>query len=161
MFYIKDICLLLKRYISNCIFVKLNLNYQRVKTKNMAIQFKMVPKRNMLSAENTVNYYPCAISQGEVDLDKLAAIVASRSTISPADCYGVIHGLSEVIAQMLMEGKIVKIEKFGSLKITLQGTPASNDEDLGKKHIRKINVIYKPAKELMRKLKGATFKRVR
>ena len=121
----------------------------------------MVPKKNILVSPPEIKYYPCAVSQGEVNLDDLAQIIASRSTVSRADCYGVIYGLTQVIGEMLSEGKIVKIDSLGSLKITLQGTPADTEEELGKSNIKKVNVVYKPAKELKNSLNRITFKRIR
>ena len=127
----------------------------------MPVKYKMVPKKNILVLPPEIKYYPCAVSQGEVNLDDLAQIIASRSTVSRADCYGVIYGLTQVIGEMLSEGKIVKIDSLGSLKITLQGTPADTEEELGKSNIKKVNVAYKPAKELKNSLNRITFKRLR
>jgi predicted histone-like DNA-binding protein len=127
----------------------------------MAVHFKMVPKKNMQVSPAEVKYYPCAVSQGKVDLNTLANKVASQSTVSKADCYGVIIGLTHVIANELADGKIVEIDRLGSLKLTLQGTAADNESDLGKSNISKINIVYKPSKELKRKLTKTTFKRIR
>ena len=48
-----------------------------------------------------VKYYPCAIHKGEDDLESLAEIVASRSSMSKADCYGGLgyENQQEVIVQ--------------------------------------------------------------
>ena len=127
----------------------------------MSVKYKMVPKKNSLVTPPEIKYYPCAVSQGEVNLDDLAKIIASRSTVSPADCYGVIYGLTQVIGEMLSQGKIVKIASLGSLKITLKGTPASTADALGKSSIKKVNVVYKPAKELRITLNSTSFKRIR
>ena len=127
----------------------------------MAIHFKMVPKKNMQTSPPEVKYYPCAVSQGKVDLDDLARKVAMQSTMSVADCYGVIVGLSKVIAEELTDGNIVAIDHLGTLKLTLQGTAADTQEELGKSSISKVKVIYKPSAKLMDRLMGITFKRIR
>lgn len=127
----------------------------------MPIHFKMVPKKNSLVTPPTVQYYPCAINQGEVNLDDLAQLIASRSTMSRADCYGVIYGLTQVIGEMLSQGKVVKIESLGSLKVTLQGTPAATDTELGKANIKGVNIVYHPSKELKQTVKKTSFTRIR
>lgn len=127
----------------------------------MAVQFKMVPKKNMQVSPPETKYYPCAVSQGKVDLDILSNIVASQSTMSRADCYGVIVGLTQAIAMELAKGNIVEIDHLGSLKLALKGTAADTEEELGKKTITKVNVVYKPSKELKEKLNEITFKRIR
>ena len=127
----------------------------------MAIHFKMVPKKNDLVSPPQTKQYPCAIHKGEEDLDSLAEIVASRSSMSKADCYGVIIGLTEVIAEALAAGRIVRIDSLGSFQITVQGTPADTLEELGKANIKSVKIKYNPSKRMKIKLEGLTFKRVR
>ena len=121
----------------------------------------MVPKKNNLATPPQIKYYPCAIHNGADDLDSLADIVASQSTISKADCYGVIMALTKAIGESLAEGRIVRINSLGTFQITLQGLPADSPEDLGKANIKGAKIIYKPALNLKKKLKGLIFNRVR
>jgi predicted histone-like DNA-binding protein len=127
----------------------------------MPVEFKMIPKQNNLVSPPEVKYYPCAVSQGQVDLDDLAKIIASRSTISRVDCYGVIIALSEVISESLADGNIVKIDNLGSFQLVLLGTAAETKDPLGKSNIKGAKISYKPSKELKNKLKRITYKRMR
>lgn len=42
----------------------------------------MIPKRNSVVSPPEIKHYTCAANKGEVNLDDLARIVASRTTIS-------------------------------------------------------------------------------
>jgi predicted histone-like DNA-binding protein len=121
----------------------------------------MVPKKNILVSPPQIKYYPCAIHGGEEDLDSLAEMVASRSTVSKADCYGVIIGLTEVISEALAAGNIVRIDSLGSFQITVQGTPADTLEELGTANIKGAKIKFNPSKRMKSKLKNLVFKRVR
>ena len=57
----------------------------------------------------------------EDDLDSLTDIVASQSTISKIDCYGVIMAFTKVIGESLSDGRIERIDSLGSFQITVQG----------------------------------------
>jgi predicted histone-like DNA-binding protein len=127
----------------------------------MSVQFKMIPKQNNLASPPEINYYPCAVSKGEVSLDDLAKIIASRSTMSRADCYGVVMALTDVIGEALANGNIVKIENLGTFKLNLLGTPAATAEALGKSNIKGAKINYKPSRELKDKVKRITYKRMR
>jgi predicted histone-like DNA-binding protein len=127
----------------------------------MAISFKMVPKKNNLASPPETKYYPCAVHNGEVNLDRLASIVASQSTVSRADCYGVIIALTQAIGDSLAEGRIVKIDDLGTFQITLQGLPADSPDDLGKSSIKGPKIIYKPSRNMKQTLKQLTYKRIR
>lgn len=127
----------------------------------MAVQFKMVSKQNNLVSPPEVKYYPCAVSVGEVNLDDLARIIAGRSTMSRADCYGVIIALSDVIGESLSNGNIVKIDNLGTFQLVLQGTAAETEDALGKSNIKSAKINYRPSKDLKSKMKRNTYKRMR
>ena len=127
----------------------------------MAVQFKMVLKQNNLASPPEVKYYPCAVSQGEVNLDDLSKIIANSSTMSRADCYGVIMAMSEVIGQQLLQGRIIRIDNLGTFSLTLQGTAADSPEPLGKSNIKKAKMLFQPSKDIKEVLKKIEFKRVR
>lgn len=127
----------------------------------MAISFKLTGKKNPMTTPPEIKYYPVAIHDGEVTLDYIAKRVAMRSTISEADCYGALIALTEVIGEELSDGKIVKLERLGSFQVTLQGTPADSDKDLGKSNIKGARIVYKPSKEMKRTLAKLQFKRMR
>ncbi|MEM0543673.1 HU family DNA-binding protein [Flavobacterium sp. j3] len=150
----KDVPLSIKSSTSFDIFVITKLFF-------MPVQFKMIPKQNNLVSPAEVKYYPCAVSKGSVDLNDLAKIIASRSTVSRADCYGVIIALSEVISESLSDGNIVKIDNLGTFQLRLLGTAAETNEPLGKSNIKEAKISYKPSKELKDKLKRITYSRMR
>lgn len=127
----------------------------------MAVPFKMVPKRNVLVSPPVVKYYPVAVAAGSVDFDYLCDKVARRSSMSPADCYGAIIALTDVIGEELLQGNIVTLEHLGSFRLTLKGTPADSETDLGKSNITEAKVIYKPSKIMSRVIRGAKFRRLR
>ncbi|WP_333600208.1 HU family DNA-binding protein [Flavobacterium sp.] len=127
----------------------------------MAVQFKMVAKQNNLVSPPEVKYYPCAVHQGETNLDMLASFIADSSTMSRADCYGVIMALTEAISYALKQGQIVRIDNLGTFQLTLQGTAADDPEALGKSTIKDTRIVYRPAASLKRDLKTITFKRMR
>ena len=121
----------------------------------MSVQFKMIPKKNNLVSPPEVKYYPCAVSQGEVNLDDLARIVASRTTMSRPDCFGVIMALSDVIGESLANGNIVRVDNLGTFQLTLTGTAADTEETLGKSNIKEAKINYRPSKELKNRMNSA------
>ncbi|GAA4053008.1 MULTISPECIES: HU family DNA-binding protein [Flavobacterium] len=127
----------------------------------MSVQFKMIPKQNNLVSPPEVKYYPCAVSKGEMQLEDLAKIISGRSSMSKADCYGVIMALSDVIGEALSNGNIVKIDSLGTFQLILQGVAAETEQVLGKSNIKGAKISYKPSKELKSKIKRITYKRMR
>lgn len=127
----------------------------------MSVNFKLVAKKNSLTNPPEVKYYPCAVSKSEEDLNSLTATISSRSSMSKADCYGVIIALTEAIGEALTDGKIVKIESLGTFQLTIKGTAAETIDELGKANISAAKIIYKPSNDLKKRLKNITYKRIR
>lgn len=127
----------------------------------MAVQFKMVAKQNNLVTPPQTKFYPCAVSKREIDLESLSQVIASRSTMSKADCYGVVIALTEAIGEALADGSIIKIKSLGTFQLTLQGTAADSIESIGKSTIKGAKIVYKPSKEIKDKLKSLDFKLIR
>ena len=124
----------------------------------MPVQFKMVAKQNNLASPPEVKYFPCAVSNNEVDLDNLADIISYQSTLTKADCYAVIIALTEAIGESLSNGSIVRLDSLGTFRLTLQGKGNITPDDLGKSNIIGAKVKYKPSKNINNKLKGITYK---
>ena len=95
----------------------------------MSISFKIMPKKNSLVSPPQIKYYPCAIQDGEDNLQSLTDILSSQSTISRADCYGVIMALTKVFGESLSEGRILRIDNLDSFQITLQGLPSESPDE--------------------------------
>ncbi|NCO63725.1 MAG: hypothetical protein GW839_10100 [Flavobacteriales bacterium] len=64
----------------------------------------MVAKQNNIATPPQIKYYPCAVSQGTIDLERLADIISSRSSLSVSDCYGVLMAMTGVIGETLAQG---------------------------------------------------------
>ena len=127
----------------------------------MSVQFKMIPKQNNLVTPPEVKYYPCAVSKGEMQLNDLAKIISEHSSMSKADCYGVVVALSDVIGESLSDGKIVKIDALGTFQLILKGTASETEDALGKANITGAKISYKPSQELKKRVKQITYKRMR
>ena len=127
----------------------------------MAIAFKMVPKQNNIVSPPQTKYYPCAVSSGAVDLEYIAEVISSRSTVSAADCYGVLIGMSQVIGEELSKGNIVKIDRLGTFALTLKGKGTDEPELLNKSSILGAKMLFKPARNFKQVLKNLKFKRLR
>ncbi|MCF8274678.1 MAG: hypothetical protein K9I95_12685 [Flavobacteriaceae bacterium] len=126
----------------------------------MSVQFKMVAKQNNIATPPQTKYYPCAVSKGTVDLEYISKIIAGRSSLSEADCYGVMIAMSDVIGQTLAQGQTVKIDSLGTFALSIKGSAADSPEILGKNHIKGARILYKPSPRLKKFLKYLSFKRL-
>jgi nucleoid DNA-binding protein len=74
--------------------------------------------------------------------------------MSKADCYGVIIALTKAIGDSLSNRSIVKINSLGTFMLTIHGSAADTQDDLGKSNILEAKVILKPSNNIKNKLKN-------
>nr|WP_315149649.1 HU family DNA-binding protein [uncultured Flavobacterium sp.] len=127
----------------------------------MAISYKMVLKKQNMLTPPIEKYYPCAIHEGVDDLDSLSDRIASKSNISPADCYRIVMSLTKEIEESLAMGRVVNIFTLGSFKINVNGVGVDSAEDIVKDEIKGAKIIYRPSKNLNKKLGQLTYKRIK
>jgi hypothetical protein len=68
---------------------------------------------------------------------------------------------TDVIGEVFSQRRLVRKDNLGSFQITLQGTPAETEEELGKANIKNAKIIYKPSRIMKVRLKQLTYKRLR
>ena len=127
----------------------------------MAISYKMVLKKQSMVTPPIEKYYPCAIHEGMDDLKSLSDKIASKSNIHPADCYRIVMSLTKEIEESLAMGRMVNIFTLGSFKINVNGVGVDSAEDIVKDEIKGAKIIYRPSKNLNKKLGQLTYKRIK
>lgn len=106
-------------------------------------------------------YYPCAIHEGMDDLESLSERIASKSSINKADCFRIVMSLTKEIEESLAMGCVVNIFTLGSFKINVNGVGVDSPEDSVKDEIKGAKIIYKPSKNMNKKLSQLTYNRIK
>jgi predicted histone-like DNA-binding protein len=125
----------------------------------MAVPYTIVPKKNNLVSPPVVKYHPIAVSREVIDLDQLAKRVSQASSMSAADCYGVIIALTEQMAYELEYGNILKIKSLGTFQLTISSSGALTPTEPIGPHIKGARIVYKPSKELKEKIAKVKFEK--
>ncbi len=127
----------------------------------MAVPYRMLPKKNNLVSPPEVKYYPIAVGRDVVDLEQLAKKVSLASSMSEADCYGVIIALTEQIGDELADGNIVKVDRLGTFQLTISSGGVSSIAEAIRPHIKGTRINYKPSKKLKEKTANLNFEKIR
>jgi predicted histone-like DNA-binding protein len=83
------------------------------------IQVKRVQKVNPQAPEGPRKFHARALLSGVANLDELALLSAKQSSLSKADCYGVIIALLDAIVYRLNEGDKIELGHLGDFKISV------------------------------------------
>lgn len=103
------------------------------------------------------NYYASVKASGEDSLNDVIRKVEAISSASGADVTIVIHSLMEVMQRSLEEGRIVKLGRMGSFRISVSSKGETDPAKINARSVRRSRIIYQPDKELKPWLDGLKF----
>lgn len=127
----------------------------------MSIKYKLSQKGEPgVAGGGTKKWYASVVTDGEMSTDDLVKAIEKFSALSEADIKGVIIALENVIQDALADGKIVRLEKLGTLYPRISSEGVTNKQDfIAKSHIRATKVLYKPGNRIANAMKNASFER--
>jgi len=106
----------------------------------MSLLFNVVEKPNPQTREK--KWYATPKLTGKRDLHDLSQDIAQVSSLSQGDVYNVIVNLCEQLPKWLMEGDSVKLDGFGSFRISFSSNGEVNKDDVTANSIKDIYVLF-------------------
>ena len=94
-------------------------------------------------------YYPVAVTVGKpVETKEVAERLSQISTVSRSDVAAVLGDLPAVLADLMKQGKSVRLEGLGTFRLTLDTVGVENEADFDlQKQLKAVRVQFTPAKE--------------
>lgn len=124
----------------------------------MSVSYKVVSKKpGGIAGENAPKYYPMVTSREMANLNEVCERIAERSTFSRADVVGVVQSLIDLLPELLLDGKNVRLDGFGIFSIHASGQGKDQPEEVTARDITKLKMSFLPDKQIKKKLKEATF----
>ena len=115
----------------------------------MAIKFKAIEKGQPgVAGGGQKKYYASIVNSGEATVDELVKGIEKFSALSEADILGVIVALENVIQDKLADGKIVRLDKLGSLYPSLSSEGVEKQDELTSLKIKEVTINYRPGVRL-------------
>ena len=126
----------------------------------MAIPYFSYKITSPLSLEKTGKYHARVKTRGEVGLRDLAERISQISSLSIPDTVGVLEAFIQVIPEALLDGYRIKLGDFGIFTTTLSSEGAESPTSFKTSMIKKTNILFKPGKYIMKKIKNAKYEKV-
>lgn len=104
--------------------------------------------KKMFNKEHGV-YFPMAVTVGKpVETKEVAERLALISTVSKSDVAAVLGDLAGVIADLMKQGKSVRLEGLGTFRLTLDTKGVKQEADFDfQKQLKGVRVQFTPERE--------------
>jgi predicted histone-like DNA-binding protein len=120
----------------------------------MALQFNVVERANPQTKEK--KWYASPKLTGNRNLKNFSKDLSSVSSLSAGDVQNVIVNLINELPKWLMEGDSVKLDGFGSFRLSFSSDGAATKEEVTANNITDVRIIFDAddeIKELVKKTK--------
>jgi len=117
----------------------------------MALQFNVIEKPNPQTKEK--KWYASPKLTGTRDLKNLSKDLSEVSSLSAGDVQNVIANLIDQLPKWLMEGNSVKLDGFGTFRLSLSSTGEATKEDVTAASIKDIYILFEPDGEIKERVK--------
>ena len=125
----------------------------------MAINYVLVERGNPQKPEEPKKFYAQAKSTGSVTLKELGKEITQRSTVNHADTLAVLEALTQVLADNLSAGKIVRLGDFGTFQISVGSEGADTEKEFTSNLIKNPKVAFRAGNDLKDMLKVLKYER--
>ncbi|MDO5106377.1 HU family DNA-binding protein [Capnocytophaga sp.] len=126
----------------------------------MSIKYKVMEKGQPgVAGGGTKKWYANVANDGELTITDLVKQIEKFSSFSEADIRGVIIALENVVQNALSNGKIVRLEKLGTLYPTLSSNGTATEKEFTAAQIKSVGVNYRPGAQIIDAMKAAGFEK--
>ena len=119
----------------------------------MAVSYVLVERGNPQKPEEPKKFYAQAKSTGSVTLKELGKEITQRSTVNHADTLAVLEALTQVLADNLSAGKIVRLGDFGTFQISVGSEGADTEKEFTSNLVKNPKVAFRAGNDLKDMLK--------
>lgn len=123
----------------------------------MSILIKAIERANPQNREEK-KFYASVATRGTIDLDGLATLVSKFSSLSKGDVHSVLLNLLEAIPNELLDGKVVKLGKLGSMSLNVDSEGVATAEEVTGDLVKAVHIVFRPGEELKGELEKFTFR---
>ena len=117
----------------------------------MALQFNVVEKPNPQTKEK--KWYASPKLTGSRDLKNLSKDLSEVSSLSAGDVQNVIVNLIDQLPKWLMEGNSVKLDGFGTFRLSLSSNGEATKDEVTAASIKDIYILFEPDTEIKERVK--------
>lgn len=103
--------------------------------------------------EEPKKFYASALHENAISIDELATAVSERCSLRRADVHGVLVALMDIIPNLLMEGNVISLGSLGSFYVNVKSEGSETRKDYNPGLVKGTKVVYRPTKELRKKLR--------
>lgn len=124
------------------------------------MKYKLIERRNPANPEAAPKWYASPQLSGKTTQASISKEIAGRSSLTKGDVSNVIMNLIDELPASLLEGNSVKLDGFGTFRISFSSEGAATQAKFNTSMINKAKIIFSPSSELKKLLLDLSFEKI-
>lgn len=116
------------------------------------IQYVIEQRHNVATGQK--EYFPKIVRATTLPTKEIAELLAHRTTLSEAEVYSFLAGLSDFLIERICDSYIVRLEGFGTFSPAIKATPQPTEKDVKASTITTKTVNFRPSATLRQSLQN-------
>jgi len=108
----------------------------------MALHFNVVERMNPQTKEK--KWYASPLTSGKRNLKEISQDISDVSSLSAGDVLNVVTNMVEQLPKWLMEGYSVKLDGFGTFRVSFSSNGGATKEEITANNITDLRIIFDP-----------------
>jgi predicted histone-like DNA-binding protein len=122
----------------------------------MAVKLKKIQRKNPQDLTQS-KWYLTQEKTGTVGIQEIAREIEGRSALSLGDVQSALSNLVEILPLFLKLGQTVKLEGFGSFRISVTSDGTATADELSAHNVKGVKLLFLPSIELKRGIENISF----
>lgn len=123
----------------------------------MAVKYVITKATNLKDPETPV--FAARIKQiDHLGMQAMAKMISDQCSVTSSDVVGTFHNLLYALNVFLLQGRIVRLNQFGTFRMVLKGETAADANSWKPSMIRGARILFTPGAMLQSALRGAEFR---
>lgn len=122
------------------------------------LTYKIIKQRNPLDENKEEMFYARLTDRQKCDLDDVAEIISSRSSLTKSDIVATLMSLEDIIPKLLIAGSTVQLGKLGTFSLHSKVATYPKKSQVTWRSFLKLMIRFRPGKALKIRLQEVNFR---
>ncbi len=126
----------------------------------MPVKFTVTTRRDPRDRNSETKYHATVRSKGRIKISRIASEVSTIASVNSLHTAAVLEAFMSLVPDRLVDGHIVNLGGFGTFRVSVSSTGASDPRDVTPQSITDVRILFRPDKLLMQRLSATVFEKI-
>lgn len=126
----------------------------------MPVNITVTTRRDPRDRNSKTKYHATVRSKERIKIARIASEISTIASVNSLHTAAVLEAFISFVPDRLVDGHIVELGGFGTFRVSVSSTGASDPQDVTPQSITDVRVVFRPGELFMKRLNSTVFERL-